>query len=178
MRLVPELQGSIESIAKEKCRLAAKQIGTAAITEDTALCFDAMGELPGPYIKWFLEELGHEGLNRMVSGWDNKAARAVCTIAYADGPDAEPIIFQGITRVPLGHVAIFLAILYRASLCKPEAHQTLAGIPSSNLFIRRDKLTPRWTRQQRIASPIGQKHSSSFSNTLSRKNKYHLCASL
>lgn len=95
---VPELQGTIESIAKEKCRLAARQLGSAAITEDTALCFDAMGELPGPYIKWFLEELGHDGLNRMLSGWDNRAARAVCTIAYAAGPDAEPVLFQGITK--------------------------------------------------------------------------------
>ena len=95
---VPELQGTIESIAKEKCRLAARQLGSAAITEDTALCFDAMGELPGPYIKWFLEELGHDGLNRMLSGWDSRAARAVCTIAYAAGPDAEPVLFQGITK--------------------------------------------------------------------------------
>ena len=31
------------------------------ITEDTALCFEAMNGLPGPYIKFFLRELGHEG---------------------------------------------------------------------------------------------------------------------
>jgi len=59
-----------------------------------------MGELPGPYIKWFLEELGHEGLNKMLSEWEDKSARAICTIAYAASPDAEPIIFQGVTHVP------------------------------------------------------------------------------
>jgi len=112
--VVPELQGSIESIAKEKCQLAAKQLGTAAITEDTALCFDAMGQLPGPYIKWFMEELGHEGLNRMLSGWEDKSARAVCTIAYAPGPDAEPILFQGITKVPRDPASPFL--IFRAAL--------------------------------------------------------------
>lgn len=32
------------------------------MTEDTALCFEAMGGLPGPYIKDFLGALGHEGL--------------------------------------------------------------------------------------------------------------------
>lgn len=31
------------------------------ITEDTALCFAAVNGLPGPYIKFFLRELGHEG---------------------------------------------------------------------------------------------------------------------
>ena len=29
--------------------------------EDTALCFAAMNGLPGPYIKFFLRELGHDG---------------------------------------------------------------------------------------------------------------------
>ena len=37
------------------------QIGRPVITEDTALCFAAMNGLPGPYIKFFLRELGHEG---------------------------------------------------------------------------------------------------------------------
>lgn len=102
---MPELQGTIESIAREKCRLAAKQLNGPAITEDTALCFDAMGELPGPYIKWFLEGLGHEGLNRMLAGWEEKGARAVCTMAYASGPEAEPVLFQGITCVHTGYPA-------------------------------------------------------------------------
>lgn len=102
---MPELQGSIESVAKEKCRLAAAQLVTAAITEDTALCFDVMGELPGPYIKWFMEELGHEGLNRMLAGWEEKGARAVCTIAYAESPESEPILFQGMTKVCKNNVS-------------------------------------------------------------------------
>lgn len=37
------------------------QLGTACVTEDTALCFEALGGLPGPYIKDFLDKLGHEG---------------------------------------------------------------------------------------------------------------------
>lgn len=37
------------------------QIGGPVITEDTALSFAAMNGLPGPYIKFFLRELGHEG---------------------------------------------------------------------------------------------------------------------
>lgn len=37
------------------------QLGTACVTEDTALCFEALNGLPGPYIKHFLENLGHDG---------------------------------------------------------------------------------------------------------------------
>lgn len=31
------------------------------MTEDTALCFEALNGLPGPYIKDFLTNIGHEG---------------------------------------------------------------------------------------------------------------------
>lgn len=35
------------------------------MTEDTALCFDALGGLPGPYIKDFMTKLGHDGSSRL-----------------------------------------------------------------------------------------------------------------
>ncbi|KAI9294570.1 inosine triphosphate pyrophosphatase [Neoconidiobolus thromboides FSU 785] len=93
---LPELQGTVESVAIEKCRLAAKELNSAVLTEDTALGFNAMDGLPGVYIKWFLEKLGHDGLNKMLSGFESKTAKAICTFAYSEGPDSEPILFQGI----------------------------------------------------------------------------------
>lgn len=36
------------------------------MTEDTALCFKALNGLPGPYIKYFLKDLGHEGAQNRV----------------------------------------------------------------------------------------------------------------
>ena len=53
------------------------------MVEDTCLCFNAYKGLPGPYIKWFLEKLGHDGLNRMLAGFDDRTAYAQCTFAYA-----------------------------------------------------------------------------------------------
>jgi len=45
---LPELQGRDPvKIAKEKCRLAAKNINGAVFTEDTSLCFNALNGLPG-----------------------------------------------------------------------------------------------------------------------------------
>jgi inosine triphosphate pyrophosphatase len=35
---------------------------TAITWQDTALLFKALGGLPGPYIKDFLDTLGHDGL--------------------------------------------------------------------------------------------------------------------
>ncbi|KAJ5081399.1 Inosine triphosphate pyrophosphatase [Penicillium alfredii] len=95
---VPEIQGTIEDIAKEKSRRAAEAINGPALTEDTALEFRALKGLPGPYIKSFLDALGLEGLNKMLDGFEDRAAEAVCTFAFCRGPGEEPIIFQGRTE--------------------------------------------------------------------------------
>ena len=52
-------------VAPTKCVRRWRSVPT--LVEDTSLCFNAMGGLPGPYIKWFLEKLGHDGLNRMLA---------------------------------------------------------------------------------------------------------------
>lgn len=57
----------------------------AVMVEDTCLCFNALQGLPGPYIKWFLQKLGHDGLNRMLAGFDDKTAYALCVFAYSPG---------------------------------------------------------------------------------------------
>ena len=94
---MPEIQGTTQQVALAKCRSAAQQLKGPCITEDTALSFHALNGLPGPYIKDFLGNLGHDGLNRMLAGFDDKAATAICTFAYCAGPDAEPMLFEGTT---------------------------------------------------------------------------------
>ncbi|KIW71545.1 RdgB/HAM1 family non-canonical purine NTP pyrophosphatase [Phialophora macrospora] len=90
-----EIQGSIEEVARDKCSRAARAVNGPVLTEDTALEFQALKGLPGPYIKYFLQALGHEGLNNMLAAYEDKTAFAVCTFAYCAGPDHEPILFQG-----------------------------------------------------------------------------------
>ncbi|KAH8703532.1 inosine triphosphate pyrophosphatase-like protein [Talaromyces proteolyticus] len=95
---IPEIQGTIEEIAKEKARRAAELINGPVLTEDSALEFRALKGLPGPYIKSFLDALGLEGLNKMLDGFNDRTAEAVCTFAFCNGPGAEPILFQGRTE--------------------------------------------------------------------------------
>ncbi|KAI4186433.1 MAG: hypothetical protein L6R41_003480 [Letrouitia leprolyta] len=98
-----EIQGTIEEISKDKCRQAAAMVQGPVLVEDTCLCFNALKELPGPYMmkclmetrKWFLQALGHQGLNNLLAAYDDKGAQAVCTFAYCEGPVQEPIIFEG-----------------------------------------------------------------------------------
>ncbi|PWY64996.1 nucleoside triphosphatase [Aspergillus heteromorphus CBS 117.55] len=95
---LPEIQGTVEDIATEKCRRAANAIGGPVLTEDTALEFHALGGLPGPYIKSFLDALGHEGLNKLLDSFETRKADAVCTFAFCSGPGSDPVLFQGRTE--------------------------------------------------------------------------------
>jgi XTP/dITP diphosphohydrolase len=95
---LPELQGTPEEVASEKCKLAAAQVSGPVMVEDTSLCFNALNGLPGVYIKWFLGSIGHAGLNKMLDGFDDRSAYAQCVFAYMAGPDDEVKVFVGRTH--------------------------------------------------------------------------------
>ena len=41
--------------------------------------------------------LGAKNLHKMLSGFDDKSAQAICTFGYCEGPGHEPVLFQGRT---------------------------------------------------------------------------------
>mmetsp|Transcript_32975 Transcript_32975/g.37512 ORF Transcript_32975/g.37512 Transcript_32975/m.37512 type:complete len:333 (+) Transcript_32975:51-1049(+) len=92
---LPELQGDSKDVAKAKCLEAAELIGGAVITEDTSLCFNSLQGLPGPYIKWFLEKCGNDGLNKMLDGFKDKSAYAQTLVAFCPGPGKDVVLFDG-----------------------------------------------------------------------------------
>jgi len=96
---LPEYQGSSEEVTREKCREAARQVRGPVIVEDTSLCFNALGGLPGPYIKWFLKNLGPDGLPRLIADFEDKTADAVCIFGYSDGGSGvqDVTLFEGRT---------------------------------------------------------------------------------
>lgn len=44
---LPELQGEMDEISIKKCQEAARLVDGPVIVEDTCLCFNALGGLPG-----------------------------------------------------------------------------------------------------------------------------------
>nr|XP_056700631.1 inosine triphosphate pyrophosphatase [Euleptes europaea] len=96
---LPEYQGEPDDISVQKCQEAAKQVQGPVIVEDTCLCFNALGGLPGPYIKWFLEKLKPEGLYKLLAGFEDKSAYALCTFAFSTGNPEDPVkLFKGQTH--------------------------------------------------------------------------------
>ncbi|GFQ66770.1 inosine triphosphate pyrophosphatase [Trichonephila clavata] len=94
---LPEYQGVPNFISEAKCKHAASIIKAPVIIEDTSLAFNALGGLPGPYIKWFLEKIGPEGLHKLLAGFEDKSASAICTMGFTEGAQKEVLLFHGIT---------------------------------------------------------------------------------
>jgi inosine triphosphate pyrophosphatase len=94
---LPNFQGEIEDICREKCLFAAKQIKAPFLLEDTSLCFNALSGLPGPYVRCFIEKTGLLGLYTLLLPHMDKSAIAVCALGYVAADGSDPIVFIGKT---------------------------------------------------------------------------------
>ena len=73
------------NVIAHKTRQAYLALQRPVLVEDTSLQFNALGKLPGPFIKFFLEQLGNEGLCKLLKPYDNKSAIATVIFGYFDG---------------------------------------------------------------------------------------------
>jgi inosine triphosphate pyrophosphatase len=97
---LPELQGLPEDIVKGKLKLAlekAKKLKGPILVEDTSLCFNGYGGLPGPYIKYFLKNIKPEGLYKMACVFDDHTAYAQSIYGLQKNVKEEPHLFIGRT---------------------------------------------------------------------------------
>lgn len=76
---------SLDEIVAYKAREAFKIVKAPVLVEDTSLIFHALGKLPGPLIKWFLQELDNDGLCTLLNGYTDRSATAMVLFGYYDG---------------------------------------------------------------------------------------------
>ncbi len=75
----------LKLVATEKAKAAYQALNKPVIIEDTALTIRSMGDLPGPLIKWFIEELGFEKLCRLADFDPDRSAVASSMYVCYDG---------------------------------------------------------------------------------------------
>lgn len=90
---------------KRKAEEAYSHIGSPVLVEDASLVINGMGKLPGPLVKWFLEELGNDGLCRLADSYSDRSAVAACLFGLYDGTTL--LVFEGkitgqIAKAPRG----------------------------------------------------------------------------
>jgi inosine triphosphate pyrophosphatase len=76
-----------QEIVAHKAAEAFRALGTPVLIEDASLVFHALGSLPGPLIKWFMESLDNEGLCRLLDGYQDRSATASVMYGLHDGSD-------------------------------------------------------------------------------------------
>ncbi len=80
-----------QKVVEHKVKQAYELLKTPVLVEDTSLVFNALGNLPGPFIKWFLQELGNDGLCTLVK--ENRSATASVIFGFYDGKNLN--FFEG-----------------------------------------------------------------------------------
>lgn len=86
-----EIQSTnLDEIVAHKVKQAYELVQKPVLVEDVALNFEALGGLPGPFVKFFVDaDDGLEKMCRMCDGLENRKARAECVFGYYDGERLE-----------------------------------------------------------------------------------------
>ncbi|KMP10690.1 nucleoside triphosphatase [Candidatus Nitromaritima sp. SCGC AAA799-A02] len=84
--LVYEMQTNDSTeLVMHKAKQAYDELKCPVLVEDSGLLFEAWNGLPGALIKWFEISVGCDGILKMLDGFDNREAAAVCITAVFDG---------------------------------------------------------------------------------------------
>jgi len=84
---------SLREVVEDKANRAFEIVGRPVLVEDVSLTFKAMGKLPGPLVKWFLDSLKNEGLCRLLDQYQDRSAVAEVMFAYCSEEGTH--VFQG-----------------------------------------------------------------------------------
>ncbi len=83
---LPEVQSLDSSeVVTETVKTAYELVKQPVLVEDISVRFTALGRLPGTFIKYFLSELGVEGLCRLLDGYKSREAVVASYFAFYDG---------------------------------------------------------------------------------------------
>ena len=82
----------LKEIVEHKVRQAYEKIQKPVIVEDVSLEFEALGGLPGPFIRFFVDQVPFETICSMIGG-QTRRATAKCVFGYYDGEELKS--FEG-----------------------------------------------------------------------------------
>jgi non-canonical purine NTP pyrophosphatase (RdgB/HAM1 family) len=74
-----------KKVIEHKLEQASHEHEGELMVEDTSLVLQALGELPGTFIKWFQQALGLDGIAELAAKYPDQSATARTVIGYRDG---------------------------------------------------------------------------------------------
>ncbi len=89
---LPEIQSlDLHEIAEQKARDAYKILKKPVLIDDVALHINALGGLPGTFVKFFLKAVGGEGICKMADSYSDRSATAAIIFGFYDGTNFQAI---------------------------------------------------------------------------------------
>lgn len=120
-------------VLDHKAREAYKRIKKPVVVDDVSLVFDAWGNLPGTFIKFFVEGPGLEKICRMLDGFTDRGCTMRVSYGYFDGKT-----FHMVTATRKGEIA---QDPFKAStghgfdpIFVPEGHEHAFGAMSEETY--------------------------------------------
>ena len=93
---------SPREVIEHKVRQAYEILKRPVLVEDTCMGIDVLGGLPGPFIKFFIEqENGAENICRMADGLPSRRATGTVTFGYFDGKNV--CFFESVIHGEIAH---------------------------------------------------------------------------
>lgn len=91
----------LHALVDHKVKQAYDILQTPVLVEDAQLTFTALGKLPGPFIRWFIDELGYDGLIKILQPFSDRSAHGRICYALYDGHDIR--YFEGDMHGRIAH---------------------------------------------------------------------------
>jgi len=98
----PELQGSLEDVARYGAEYAASKLKGPVIVEDAGLFIRALNWFPGTYSSFVQETLTNKGILKLMNDVEDRYAEFRSVVGYCT-PKSEPEIFLGTVSGHIDH---------------------------------------------------------------------------
>lgn len=83
---IPEIQSfDLEEIVRAKVEHAQRALGGAVLVEDVSLDLEVLGGFPGPFVKFWAKNVGHDTAVGLIEKTGKDKATIRCGFGYADG---------------------------------------------------------------------------------------------
>ncbi len=137
---ITEIQSPLpEVVLEHKAREAYKQIKKPVVVDDVSLTFREWGDMPGTFVKFFVDGPGLEKMCRMLDGFDDRTAIMQVSYGYFDGKE-----FHMVDAIMRGEVAQHPAVGVTGHgfdpILIPDGHVDTAAAMSEETYM---KISPR-----------------------------------
>lgn len=93
---LPEIQSlDLQEVVKAKVESAFKLVHQPVFVEDTSLRIHALGNFPGPLVKWFINEVTPTKICQLLDQFDDRSATVEIMLGYYDGQSYKFILKTG-----------------------------------------------------------------------------------